>query len=231
LILKPTIRLHGNQSDFVENNNLKKSKYLEIVEHYESCLEQHGDSHLGVDWPRESDINTRFNVMLDVVGDDPSEKISLLDFGCGLSHLLDYIQTKNLSKIQYSGLDLSSKFTDFSKEKHLNNTFYYIDILTDSMKLPEFDYIIMNGVFTQKRDLTFEEMFDYFKKLISAVSEKAKKGIAFNVMSKQVDWEKDGSFHLSFDLLADFLTQQISKDFTFRHNYGLYEYTTYVYKN
>ena len=210
---------------------MKNTKYLEIVKHYESCLKQHGDSHLGVDWPRQDDINTRFNVMLDVLKDDLNEEIDLLDFGCGLSHLLDYIQSQNLKKIRYSGLDLSSKFTDLSKEKYPKNTFYCIDILNDPMELPEFDYIVMNGVFTQKRNLTFEEMFDYFKKLIQAVFEKANKGIAFNVMSKQVDWEKEGSFHLSFDVLAEFLARQISRKFTFCHNYGLYEYTTYVYKN
>ena len=40
-------------------------KYLNIVSHYESCLERHGDTHLGLDWPRQEDADTRYRVMLD----------------------------------------------------------------------------------------------------------------------------------------------------------------------
>src|SRR5260221_3771151 len=32
--------------------HMEDKKYLAIVSHYESCLERHGDTHLGVDWPR-----------------------------------------------------------------------------------------------------------------------------------------------------------------------------------
>ena len=93
-----------------------------------------------------------------------------------------------------------------------------------------FDYIILNGVFTQKRDLTFDEMLVYFKSLIKIVFSKTRIGIAFNVMSKQVDWERDDLFHLPMDTLASFLTKDISRNFVIRNDYGLYEYTTYVYK-
>ena len=50
----------------------------------------------------------------------------------------------------------------------------------------------MNGVFTEKRELTFEEMWDYFTQIITKVYSLCKKGVAFNVMSKQVDWERGG---------------------------------------
>ena len=62
------------------------------------------------------------------------------------------------------------------------------------------------------------------------VFEKARVGIAFNVMSKHVDWERDDLFHLPFDVLAGFLRRELSRHYVFRANYGLYEYTTYVYR-
>ena len=104
-----------------------------------------------------------------------------------------------------------------------------MDILEDSTTLPCFDYIIINGVFTQKLEMSFDQMFDFFKLLVQRVIIKAVKGIAFNVMSKYVDWEKDEAFHLPFDILSDFLCKSVSRNFVFRHDYGLYEYTTYVY--
>ena len=94
-----------------------------------------------------------------------------------------------------------------------------------------FDYIVMNGLFTAKCDLSFEAMLEYFQRLVRRVFAKARKGIAFNVMSKQVDWEREDLFHLPFDMLASFLAREVSRHFVIRHDYGLYEYTTYVYRD
>lgn len=209
---------------------MDSKKYMEIVAHYESCLEKHGDTHLGVDWPKLEDADKRYRVMLDVIKHDMPGKITLLDFGCGASHLYEYITKSNIRNIDYSGLDLSQKFISLCKRKFSQITYYCVDILDDDSGIPNFDYIIMNGVFTEKRNLSFDEMFIYFTRVVAKLFQKAKKGIAFNVMSKQVDWEREDLFHLPFDLLADFLTKNISRNFIFRHDYGLYEYTTYVYR-
>ncbi len=208
---------------------------MEIVSHYESCLEKYGDTHLGVDWPKKKDADKRYEVMLGVIDYNPIEnnnpaKITLLDFGCGASHLYEYIVKHNLNNLEYSGLDLSEKLISLSKRKFPHITYYCVDILDDDTSIPNFDYIVMNGVFTEKRNLSFDEMFSYFKELVEKVFAKVKKGLVFNVMSKQVDWERKDLFHLSLDLLADFLTKNISRKFIIRNDYGLYEYTTYVYK-
>ncbi len=73
-------------------------------------------------------------------------------------------------------------------------------------------------------------MFGYFQEVLLAVFPKAIVGVAFNVHSKHVDWERDDLFHLPFDSLAAFLKKMVSKDFVFRNDYGLYDYTTYVFR-
>jgi hypothetical protein len=88
----------------------------------------------------------------------------------------------------------------------------------------------MNGVFTEKLTLNHEEMFEYFKKLVKVVYNHANVGIALNVMSKQVDWERDDLFHLSLDELAWFVKEELSRKFIIRNDYGLYEYTIYILK-
>lgn len=202
--------------------------YKKIIEHYELCLNTHGDTHLGVDWPNYKDALTRYKVMLDVIRGD--ETISLLDFGCGTSHLYQFIQESGTKTIGYSGLDLSKAYIELSRQKYPEITYYNLDILTTSQTLPSFDYIVCNGVFTEKRELSFENMWDYFKAMITIIFEKAEKGIAFNVMSKAVDWERWDLFHLPTDLLIDFMTKDLSRNFIIRNDYGLYEYTVYLYK-
>jgi len=211
----------------------KNKKYLELKLHYEDCLEQFGDTHLGVDWPKLEDVKKRYQVMLEIIKYSPfqsKDKISLLDFGCGASHFYEYLLKNKIYTIEYSGLDISQKFIDLSKNKFPGTQYYCIDILDDNAEIPNFDYIILNGVFTEKRGLTYEEMYSYFKKVIIKLYNKTDRGIAFNVMSKHVDWERDDLFHVPFDFLADFLMKKLSRNFVFRNDYGLYEYTTYIYK-
>lgn len=121
-------------------------------------------------------------------------------------------------------------FIDLSKSKFPSNIYYCLNVLENRNNLPEFDYIVLNGVFTERRDLSFDEMLEYFRAVVRKVFAKAKLGIAFNTMSKQVDWERRNLFHLPFDVLASFLTQDVSRNFVFRQDYGSYQYTTYVYR-
>lgn len=207
---------------------MSHSNYENIVKHYENCLEIYGDSHKGVDWPNEQDALIRYQVMLDVIKDNDT---SLLDFGCGAAHLYQYILDRRYN-IQYYGLDMSQTFIELCKTKYPNGCFICADILKESAdKIPQVDYMIMNGVFTEKLKLSFDEMEKYFQDMLCCLFKKANKGIAFNVMSKAVDWERDDLFHMPTERLIDFLVKNLSRNFIIRNDYGLYEYTVYVYKN
>src|SRR5262245_9646943 len=204
--------------------------YLSIIRHYEACLEKYGDTCRGVDWPNAEDAQARYRIMLEVIKAGPTEKVNLLDFGCGASHLYEYILRYRYDHIEYSGLDLSPAFTSLSQKKFPSIRYYDLDILDTSSSLPDFDYIVMNGVFTEKLELTFDQMLSYFKDVVTRIFNKARVAIAFNVMSPHVDWERQDLFHLPLDLLAAFLVKEVSRDFVIRNDYGLYEYTTYVYR-
>ena len=202
--------------------------YLKIAEHYKKCFKDHGDNHLGVDWPKYEDTLTRYKVMLDLINEN--NKVSLLDFGCGLGHLYKFIlNEKKENEIVYSGLDINEKFYDHCIKKYPEVNFFLKDININD-EIPNFDYIVCNGTFTEKRDLSYEEMFDFMSNTLKTLWLKTNKGIAFNVMSKLVDWERDDLFHVSMDKIGLFLKNNLSKNFVIRNDYKLYEYTIYVYK-
>lgn len=208
----------------------KEKSYLRLVEHYESCLARHGDTHLGVDWPKLEDVATRYRVMLDLVLPQHRQaSVSLLDVGCGAAHLLAYISQNPHWQLAYAGLDLSPAFVQLCRAKYPLHTFYCQDILCGTENLPRYDYWVMNGVFTEKRQMTFDAMFAYFCQMIKVAFEHTRYGVAFNVMSSHVDWERDDLFHLPLDLLVEFLVKQVGRNFVIRNDYGLYEYTVYLY--
>lgn len=203
--------------------------YESIVAHYEACFERHGDTHQGVDWPNPNDVITRHSVMLDMLPEGTSP-VSLLDFGCGAAHLLDTLVAEGWRHVQYAGLDLSPKFVDFCRTKHPGRSFFCADLLEAPGDVPEFDYIVCNGVFTEKQSLSQSAMWDYTQRLLKVLYGKARHGLAFNVMSSDVDWERDDLFHLPMDTLTAFLSRSLSRNVVLRADYGLYEYTAYVYR-
>lgn len=202
--------------------------YLKLAEHYDKCFQKHGDSNLGVDWPNYEDTLTRHQVMFDLIKDKNS---TLLDFGCGLGHFFKWMLETQNHMPTYSGLDINESFYHACKDKYPFLNFYHTDILVDNNNIPNFDYIVCNGTFTEKRELSQEEMMSFFQSVLIKLWDKCDKGIAFNVMSKLVDWERDDLFHVSIDELGLFLKNNLSRNFIIRNDYKLYEYTVYVYKN
>ena len=75
------------------------TNYRALVDHYESCLKRHGDTHLGVDWPSHESAQQRYQVMLELVPDAELGPVSLLDFGCGTSQFYDFIARKKRNDI------------------------------------------------------------------------------------------------------------------------------------
>src|SRR4051812_46322163 len=170
--------------------------YQTIIEHYEQCLARHGDSHLGVDWPNAADAQTRYRVMLEVIRTPLSEPLTLLDFGCGAAHLYDHLNRSGRADIRYVGVDASARFIELASRKFPACEFHCIDVLAEDIPLPPADYIVMNGVLTEKRRLSVEQMHSYMWRLLTRVFAFARIGLAFNVMSHHVDWQRDDLNHV-----------------------------------
>ena len=207
------------------------------IEKYNERYEEHGDNCKALGWPSQNDNFLRFGAMNQLLWrewyselDDP---ISLLDFGCGLGHFWEWLAPRVNYTLEYTGLDINSTFVNACYEKYPDKTFLNLDILdnSDFGKLPRFDYIIANGVFTEKLDTPWNDHWGYFTAFIHRLWQKTKCGLAFNVMSPVVDEERDDLFHVPFDRMVKFIRWDLdSRHFTFRHDYGLWEYTTYVYR-
>lgn len=202
--------------------------YGVLVAHYEACLARHGDTPQGVDWPDAEGAATRYRIMAQVMREQ--DRPELLDFGCGAGHFLDYLRQSGHGGVRYQGLDLSARFIDLCRRKYPDVTFDCMDVMKNGAVVPEVDYIVMNGVFTERCGVDQETMFDAMTRLLSRVFPHARKGMAFNLMSKHVDWERDDLFHVPYDRISRFVVSELSRHHLIRADYGLFEYTVYVYK-
>jgi SAM-dependent methyltransferase len=183
-------------------------------------------------WPNIPDAVRRYEVMLDVIPNRRSldHPVSVLDLGCGCGHLYEHLQHQSSSHIEYTGIDLSEQFIQRCQEKHPEADFRHMDILQTPELLESFDYIIINGIFTSRCSMSFEQMWNFVQAMLTLSFSRARQGLAFNAMSKQVDWERDDLFHLPLDTLASFCCRNLSRHFVIRNDYGLYEFAAYVYQ-
>jgi len=177
---------------------------------------------------READEH--YTLMLDLVR-EASEPTSVLDFGCGLAHLLDHINRHQAYRhIRYSGLDISSEYLAVARRRHPQAEFILMDVLDSDAGLPDYDYVLLNGVFNYRGPIPYERMLRYWEELITVMYRHCRRGLAFNVMSTIVDWERVDLFHLPFDVMAHVVGGNLSRHFVVRHDYRAHEYTTYVYR-
>ena len=197
----------------------------------EDDLRKYGDSFRGVGYTKsQQEAHDRYALMLDIVR-ETDEPVSVLDCGCGLAHLLDHINRHQAYRhIRYSGLDISSAYLETAKTRHPQAEFILMDVLESDSGLPDYDYVLLNGLFNYRGPIEQGQMLRYWEQLIAVMYRHCRRGMAFNVMSKIVDWERDDLFHLSFDTMAHFVGLHLSRHFVIRHDYVAYEYTTYVYR-
>ena len=199
---------------------------------YDRALGQFGDTAQGALWPNEADRILRFEVMLDLLEADDRTPTVLCDLGCGTGELLARIRERGLSHVQYIGIDRSALALDLARAKFPEAQFHLLDVNAEGadLNLLACDYLVANGLFTFRQGLSQDQMRDFLERSIRAVWPKVRRGIAFNVMSKQVDWERDDLFHASMDDMAGLLHALAGRRVRMRADYGLYEYTCYAWR-
>jgi SAM-dependent methyltransferase len=197
----------------------------------EEDLATYGDTFRGVGYTKSpEEAAERYALMLEVVR-EADAPLTVLDLGCGLGHLLDFMQSRpEYRQLRYVGLDISPRYLAAARERHPGHEFLLMDVLSDDGALPIFDYVILNGVFNYRGPIDYDRMVQYWKALTMTAYHHCGRGLAFNVMSRLVDWERDDLFHLPFDVMAEFVGKRLSRHFVIRHDYPAYEYTTYVYR-
>jgi len=211
---------------------------------YDERYEKYGDSHLALGWPDEKKNHKRFEVMMSAIRwgghtykSDGMTKLAhptVLDFGCGLGHLYNWIDMTWLSgasPISYVGLDTNPRFVRACRATYSRVPFVNLDVLNDRdyAGLPPFDYIVCNGVFTEKLDTPWMDQWNYFMVIIERLWKRTQSGLAFNVAT--ADCARDDLFDVPFSWMSDFIIHELGvRNFTFRHDYNPWEYTTYVYR-
>ncbi len=198
---------------------------------YEESLRQNGAVPQGVLWPNAADLAKRFQVLLEPALEAAAETgtVSLLDFGCGPGLMLDFLAENGMAAtLDYTGVDMLQPMVDAARRRWPQARFDVRDVRQAPFAPDSFDFVVACGAFTAKFGLGHEDMAGLVTGTLEALWPSVRRALAFNVMSKHVDWERQDLFHWPLDDIAAFCKAKLSRHLCFRTDYGLWETTVIV---
>jgi SAM-dependent methyltransferase len=153
---------------------------------------------------------------------------TILDYGCGTGHLFEYLSERKIKIKDYIGIEILPEFLNVSKQKFPSSTF--LESLLGCTK--SFDVAIVSGTFN---DLVSNNR-TFWERAISDLFSRCNEGLAFNMMSKYVDYENPKLFYEDPGYVFSYVKEKLSPFVTLRHDYLCkddsvpYEFSVYVYK-
>ena len=115
------------------------------------------------------------------------------------------------------------------KRKHEGN--YILADTIDDKITNNFDYIICSGVFNFLYDENIKIHEDIVFSIISNLFESCNSLLSLDFQSPFVDFKSQNSYHQDITSLFDFITNKLSKRFSFDHSYMPYEFCVHIFKD
>ncbi len=153
---------------------------LLVARYYTRLLRQHGHSPQALA-ERASDKDLVFYQHL-FDGVDLSAPISVLDVGCGMGDLIDFIQSQNVAINSYLGIDLVEAFVDICRNEYLPPCrFQQANFVSTSFApCEQFDLVVNMGVLVS-RVIGYERYVAYCIEKMLALSTKH---VLFNIITE-----------------------------------------------
>ena len=203
-------------------------KNEEIKKHYKSLLSIHGKTEKAVQYADRYSQWARFARLMQFIKKD----CSILDFGCGLGHLYEFMKKNNYTG-NYCGTDILEDFISHCRQSYSEDEQANFMLINDTKNLRStYDFVVVSGVFNNKRDNNEEFMLE----TISAMFNACRVGIALNAISTYVDYEENNLFYYSPEKLLSFSKKNLRGHPIISHNYKLkdrgypHDYTVTIFK-
>lgn len=199
-----------------------------IQAYFAEKLKTHGATPAGVDYNSLEAQEIRFGQLLKII--DARRPYALLDYGSGFGSLFDFLRRLGHS-LDYYGYDLVPEMVARGRELHLNEPACHFT--TRWAEVPQVDYALSCGTFNLKMDFDEAAWTTLVLEALHQMDECARKGFAFNLLTKYSEVEKMRP-HLYYGdplFFFDYCKRNFSKNVALLHDYQLYDFTILVRKD
>jgi SAM-dependent methyltransferase len=201
------------------------NKFQEIRSLYKSSYETHGDSPASLLTPKGRG-NLRYRALESLI---TRPGMSLLDYGCGLGYLLEYL-TGLGKKVSYTGVDVIPEFVAKCREKYCDTAQFLI--LDPTEPIPgAYDIVFASGVFNLKTHNNEDESIEYATTRVRELFYSSRVALVCDFLSPYVDFQQPGAQHFPTGFISDFCARELTRRFEIRHDFLPYEYTLIAWRN
>lgn len=201
------------------------NRFEEIRSMYKAGYKNHGDSPAALLTPKGRN-NLRFRALLPLL-EQPG--LSILDYGCGLGYLFDYLQ-ENDKSVHYTGMDMLPEFVDVCRQKHGNRAEFQL-IEAEQTLEGHFDLVFASGVFNIRSHADDRLSREYATERLKQLFAAANVALVCDFLSPYVDYKQGDSQHFDTGFIAEFCAHELSRRFIIRHDLLPYEYTLIAWRD
>jgi ubiquinone/menaquinone biosynthesis C-methylase UbiE len=157
-------------------------KIKKTVSFYDTRFKKLGPVVQSVGWSNKADQYKRFDLLFN--NSDLTGK-SILDVGCGLGDLVEYLETRGIRDYVYIGIDISREFINFAELKYGNQnvSFHVEDVL--SLNNLSADVVLASGAFSFRQ----LGMKKYVEKAIEKMYSISNDFCSANFLSSETDYK------------------------------------------
>lgn len=196
-----------------------------VKAYFDSRPSLHGDSHLAVDWGSQHSQYARFHALSRVT---PLQGCSLLDVGCGMGHLLDWLKAHAVNLNHYEGIDVTPSMVLAARKRHPDVRFQECNLLDGGR--PEFksyDVVFASGIFY----LAVNEPYLFLATMLERLFALSKHVLVFNLLITTEKSSADPSeFRAELNQLLN-IVSGLSPYYCLDHSYHSADVTLAIYRD
>jgi SAM-dependent methyltransferase len=190
---------------------------------YTRGLADHGPTPAAVGWHDAAAQSVRFERLARVLDDHPADgPVSVADWGCGYGALLDHLDARGVELTRYDGYDLSAEMLAAARDDPRCRWIHGSELARDV------DYVFVSGTFNVRLEADEAMWAEHVRDALRTLHARARRGLAFNLMTTWVDWRADELFYADPAEWFTFCRRELSHAVSLQHDYPLYEWTMIV---
>lgn len=203
---------------------LSETEILDINKFYMDYFNKYGSTPQGVGWKDKFSHVLRFDKLIELL-DWTQKEVSINDFGCGYGAMFRFLCDKQVKLNKYYGYDICDDMLAVAKNtiKDARAVFE-----KSGRVLYSADYTFISGSFNLKLSHSDQSWAEYIKQTLFDIASKSVRGIAFNMLSSDVE-ERQGIFYYADPCYYfNFCKRNISRYVSLLNDYDLGEWTMLI---
>ncbi len=150
-----------------------------LKSHYEPRLEAYDEGYAIHDWESRDTQRLRFDVLIEHASLGGAR---LLDVGCGVGDLYEYLRCVRGIEVDYVGVDILEAMVGAAKQRHRDAQFYCADLIESNPFEPRsFDVVYCSGTF----NLSIEDHEAFAVSMLSVLTTLFRERLVFNMLDTE----------------------------------------------